>query len=489
METRHITIQSALEKLSSFLESFLPILNTHMVHFYTEEIWGKLKSELQAELMAMNDTEITELPNDYLNISVSKPSHISPSLLQLMEDIFKHNLESLNVLDDLPSVWKQMDIKPLSSPIHFDKFMTVKKCHEVGALCDTVASFANYTASKLIVDLGCGKGALASMLSLNHGLYVSGIDAAGFNAHVEAGRQSMLQKTFKSHVKKARLTDEEEVDLSVRFRRSTLYLSNNFDIRPLIEECSQHFQQSFRHVGLIGLHTCGNLASTSVQLFVNSPESRFLCNVGCCYHLLDEIFDKNSNGQEPGFPLSSYLKSKSFALGRNARMVSSQPLERYATNKQVQPEVLFYRSLLQVILEEKFPSTPPVEFQVGRLRKPVGSFREYLQWATKKLKLNLVLTDDEIEAYLTRFGDDKRRNLYAFFQLRLLLASLVEHIILLDRLAFLTEQEVVSHSFLVRIFSPVTSPRCYALIAFKHVSENALKLCNEPEIEEIKLLG
>lgn len=72
-----------------------------MVHFYTEEIWGKLKSELQAELMATNDTEITELPNDYLNISVSKPSHISPSLLQLMEDIFKHNLESLNVLDDL----------------------------------------------------------------------------------------------------------------------------------------------------------------------------------------------------------------------------------------------------------------------------------------------------------------------------------------------------------------------------------------------------
>lgn len=342
MGTKRETALAALKTLSTFLEPFLPIVNTHMVHFYTDQVFAKLSQDLQSDLMALSDTQIAELPNDYLNISKSKPSYIASNLLQLMEDIDEHNLDSLNVLDDLPSVWKEMDIKPLTSLIHFDKFMTVKKSHEVGALCDTIASFANYTDSKLIVDLGCGKGALASMLSLNHGLYVSGIDAAGFSAHAEEGRQSMLQKTFKSHVKKARLTeDEEAVDLSVRFRRSTLYLSNNFDIRPLIEECSQHFQQSFNQVGLVGLHTCGNLASTSVQLFVNSPESRFLCNVGCCYHLLDEFFDKSNSGLEQGFPLSSHLKSKSFFLGRNARMVSSQPLERYATRKQVQSNFFF----------------------------------------------------------------------------------------------------------------------------------------------------
>jgi len=31
-------------------------------------------------------------------------------------------------------------------------------------------------------------------------------------------------------------------------------------------------------------------------------------------------------------------------------------------------------------------------------------------------------------------------------------------------------QEPISHSFLVRVFTPVTSPRCYALIAFKKPS-------------------
>lgn len=339
METRKGTILAAITNLSTFLEPFLSIVSTHMVHFYTGEVWKKLsqsKPGLQSDLMALTDTQLAELPQDYLNIRSNKPSHIGPDLLQLMEGISRHTLDSLNVLDDLSSVWQEMNIKPLSSLIHFDKFMTGKKSHEVGALCDVIASFANFTQSKLVLDLGCGKGALASMLSLNHGLFVSGIDAAGFNVHAEEGRQSMLQKTFKSQVKKSRSSEHnEEIDLSVRFRRTTLYLSNNFDIAPVIQECNQHFVQSFSHVGLVGLHTCGNLASTSVQLFVNSPEARFLCNVGCCYHLLDELFDKTCDKPEPGFPLGSYLKSKRFELGRNARMVSSQPLERYATGNQV----------------------------------------------------------------------------------------------------------------------------------------------------------
>ena len=67
----------------------------------------------------------------------------------------------------------------------------------------------------------------------------------------------------------------------------------------------------------------------------------------------------------------------------------------------MQPDVLFYRSLLQVILEEKYPSTPPVDFQVGRLRKPVTSFREYVTWAIKKLKLNLEVWIREIKKTLS----------------------------------------------------------------------------------------
>ena len=66
----------------------------------------------------------------------------------------------VDVLDDLATVWKEMKINPLSSAVHFDKFMTEKKTHEVAVLCDIIASLANRAPSQehLILDLGCGRG-------------------------------------------------------------------------------------------------------------------------------------------------------------------------------------------------------------------------------------------------------------------------------------------------------------------------------------------
>ena len=49
------------------------------------------------------------------------------------------------------------------------------------------------------------------------------------------------------------------------------------------------------------------------------------------------------------------------------------------------------------------------------------------------------MTDDEVDCYLARYSA-KRKQLHAFFQLRLLIAHLVETIILVDRFVFLMEQ-------------------------------------------------
>ena len=51
--------------------------------------------------------------------------------------------------------------------------------------------------------------------------------------------------------------------------------------------------------------------------------------------------------------------------------------------------MLFYRSLLQVILEHKLPHIDPMAFQVGRQRKPIASFLDYARWALGKLQLNI----------------------------------------------------------------------------------------------------
>lgn len=55
----------------------------------------------------------------------------------------------------------------------------------------------------------------------------------------------------------------------------------------------------------------------------------------------------------------------------------------------------------------------------------------------------------------------------AFQHLRIAFAACVEALIVLDRLVYLLEQDVVEEAQIVRLFDPVTSPRCYALLSVK----------------------
>lgn len=94
-------------------------------------------------------------------------------------------------------------------------------------------------------------------------------------------------------------------------------------------------------VCLTGLHVCGDLASTCVRLFLQNQDIVSLCTVGCCYNLLTEAFieekDVRSSSDQPtfGFPLSSFLNKKHFSLGRNARMIACQSLDRICQEKRV----------------------------------------------------------------------------------------------------------------------------------------------------------
>ena len=58
------------------------------------------------------------------------------------------------------------------------------------------------------------------------------------------------------------------------------------------------------HKGVLmsGLHTCGNLAASMLLLFSTSGATVVMCNVGCCYHLLEEQFLRSPfSKQEQGW--------------------------------------------------------------------------------------------------------------------------------------------------------------------------------------------
>ncbi|XP_030070798.1 methyltransferase-like protein 25 isoform X3 [Microcaecilia unicolor] len=195
---------------------------------------------------------------------------------------------------------------------------------------------------------------------------------------------------------------------------------------------------------LVGLHTCGDLAPTTLRLFASKPEIKAVCSVGCCYHLLSEEFENTAEEftQETwGFPMCQYLREEAWCCGRNARMSACLALERVAVSQGLSPESLFYRAVLQVIIKECYGVTRS-DGRVGKVFSKSSSFPDYVRKSLKKLGL-----------------DESK--------LKVVLAPCIETLILLDRLCYLTEQDDVGWCGLVQSFDPVKSPRCYAVVALK----------------------
>ncbi|NXJ84785.1 MET25 protein, partial [Trogon melanurus] len=140
---------------------------------------------------------------------------------------------------------------------------------------------------------------------------------------------------------------------------------------------------------MVGLHTCGDLAANTLRIFTAKPEIKAVCSVGCCYHLLSEQFENQEECPEEmwGFPMCQYLKDKGWCCGRNARMSACLALERVAVGQMLPTESLFYRAVLQVIIEENYGITKS-DRHVGKIFSKSSSFIDYVRKSLKKLELD-----------------------------------------------------------------------------------------------------
>lgn len=104
--------------------------------------------------------------------------------------------------------------------------------------------------------------------------------------------------------------------LQENYKTTTHYITPGTDFIELFEQYFPH--ENPTGFCLSGLHTCGNLASSCLKIFVENKDIDVICNVGCCYHLLveefcvDELFGNNKVREmvtDCGFPMSNYLKN------------------------------------------------------------------------------------------------------------------------------------------------------------------------------------
>ncbi|XP_040885638.1 methyltransferase-like protein 25 [Toxotes jaculatrix] len=248
---------------------------------------------------------------------------------------------------------------------------------------------------------------------------------------------------------------------STVFSPLTSYVTAETELRELINELEDAV--------MVGLHTCGDLAPSTLRMFVAKPELAAVCSVGCCYHLLSEEFypaEQECLQGVCGFPLSQYLRDQSWFCGRNARMSACLALERVSLGQGIQMESLFYRAVLHVILRDHYSSYKS-EKRVGNVYSKAKSFVDYVRRALRRLELDeSKLSDDNIQNYYDTYRP-RMSEMHAFNMLKVTLAPCIEGLILLDRLCYLKEQENVSASALVQLFDPLLSPRCYAVVGLK----------------------
>ncbi|XP_003783431.1 methyltransferase-like protein 25 isoform X1 [Otolemur garnettii] len=220
---------------------------------------------------------------------------------------------------------------------------------------------------------------------------------------------------------------------------------------------------------MVGLHTCGDLAPNTLRIFTSKSEIKGVCSVGCCYHLLSEEFETQTTEctqEKWGFPMCHYLKEEKWCCGRNARMSACLALERVTVGQGLPTESLFYRAVLQDIIKDCYGITK-CDQHVGKIYSKCSSFLDYVRKSLVKLQLDESKLPEKLIMNYYEMYKPRMNELEAFNMLKVVLAPCIETLILLDRLCYLKEQEDIAWSALVKLFDPVKSPRCYAVIALK----------------------
>ncbi|XP_035194187.1 methyltransferase-like protein 25 isoform X2 [Oxyura jamaicensis] len=424
---------AALRRLAAFLGRALPLCRAHATQLYARGLWQRLVAAppdavlqaLRRPLREPSGAAGGEWDDDtFSNVFCENSKKlINVHLFALAAEYY--SLSHLGVCTPLEELLKALGgDNQGSTGIKTDEFMNNKKSHEVQVMSELVDKIANYCGIKQ-----CNSG--------------------------ELREEEKAQRKMASIKAKASKSSESNLYFPL-----TSYITAETELRDIIADLENCI--------MVGLHTCGDLAANTLRIFTAKPEIKAVCSVGCCYHLLSEQYENQEDCTEEvwGFPMCQYLKDKGWCCGRNARMSACLALERIAVGQMLPTDSLFYRAVLQVIIEEIYGVTKS-ERHVGKIFSKSSSFLDYVRKSLKKLELDdSKLPDSCIMDYYEKYKH-RMNELEAFNMLKVVLAPCIEVLILLDRLCYLKEQDNIAWSGLVKLFDPVKSPRCYAVIALK----------------------
>lgn len=302
-------LESKLATLADLIETYLPLAEAHNTEFFAEEYWDKLvPDDFKSNLESLTPEKLSNLlsdccsPGNIEDLSINESVHS----LELFVSIVKcHTLPYLDILTDLKSLYDAYNGKPNNVEVPY--FMTDKKYHETYEMSEVIFCLCKYHNINQVIDIGSGKGYLSNFLTLNYNLNVLGIEGNESINESASHREIKLTKYWDGlkakAVKKSNQNNDGCLEKHGVFHRETCYVTPNLDLDILLKE---KFSTDVDNLAIVGLHTCGSLANSIIELFMKQNRANCLVNVACCYqHILPEEF-----------PLSSSLRKRNFQLNR-----------------------------------------------------------------------------------------------------------------------------------------------------------------------------
>jgi len=324
--------------------------------------------------------------------------------------------------------------------------------------------------------------------------------------------QQQAENNSKSQKQQQQQKEADKNDDASKYNSITAHLSLSIKhseflelLKPFIaQQRLQHSKNSSedaQRILMIGLHTCGNLSATIMKLFLGT-ESNALINAGCCYHKLTEDTNYLCQSEAPedhcGYPLSKNFYKTKLPLSSGKYLAAgytpnNEELEVLKYNYKMQS----YRTVLEQLLFELV--TPedgmPESHHVGQCPESCSvSFAKYACHLLKKMlskpctfrqasykhRMETIINEllqrepQALAEYLNNYYQKHNPSQQPFIPgvaiyavLRLVLSSVVESVILTDRVLYLREQPNVKSAHLVRVFDPRISPRSIVLVAHK----------------------
>ncbi|XP_052830130.1 methyltransferase-like protein 25B isoform X2 [Octopus bimaculoides] len=225
---------------------------------------------------------------------------------------------------------------------------------------------------------------------------------------------------------------------SVRFCTKSSNSLNLFDEKLILKKPSVFANQ----LVLCGLHACGDLTTTLIQMFTQNQDISALAVVGCCYMKLSTSSNCSlSNNASWGYPMSQHLQTLQHRLTYEARELACHFVDAYHKRLlENRPSLRrhWYRASLQCVVKAIQPTFKHGCIKISIKNVENLSFEVYLEKALKSLGFSISQVPPGIIDQC-KATENQWKDIVCFYTLRLSIAPVIETLVLLDRMLYILE--------------------------------------------------